>query len=63
MLIQIYSVKPKSTWTLLKPQVEVLISKVVFPTLVFNEERAELWQADPVEFARLTIGMFVISSA
>ena len=51
------SVKPKSTWAILKPHVNSLVSSVVFPTLTFDNERAELWQSDPVEFTRRTLGM------
>jgi hypothetical protein len=56
------SVKPKSTWAILKPHVESIISGFVFPQLVFGDELAELWQSDPVEFARRSIEMDDISS-
>ena len=51
-----YSVKPKSTWAILKPHVETLTSSFIFPTLVFDAERAELWSSDPLEYARRSVG-------
>jgi hypothetical protein len=50
------SIKPASTWALLKPQFLTLVSSFVFPKLCFTEEMLELWQADPVEYLRLELG-------
>lgn len=51
-----YSVKPKSTWVLLKPQVQDLVSQFIFPQLCFSEYKKELWRDDPVDYLRVTIG-------
>ncbi|TDL17754.1 ARM repeat-containing protein [Rickenella mellea] len=48
-------VKPKSTWTLLRPHFETLVSSMVFPQLSFNHIKQELWDADPVDYVRLSI--------
>lgn len=52
----IYSVKPKSTWGLLKPHFENLVSSYVFPQLSFNATKQEQWTTDPIEFVRTTVG-------
>ena len=54
------SVKPKSTWELLKPHFESLVSSFVFPQLSFTPSRQELWDDDPADFVRLSIGMTLI---
>jgi len=56
ILIWCDSIKPKSTWQLLKPHVETLISTFVFPQLTFSQAKKELWENDPVEFVRLSVG-------
>lgn len=43
-------VKPKVTWQLLKPHLEVLVSRVIFPLLCFSDADSELWEEDPVEY-------------
>lgn len=48
-------IKPKSTWTLLKPQIMTLVSRVVYPQLCFNHSKQELWESDPVEYVRASI--------
>ncbi|KAI6030440.1 armadillo-type protein [Pisolithus orientalis] len=48
-------IKPKSTWTLLKPQIMTLVSRVVYPQLCFNHLKQELWESDPVEYVRASI--------
>lgn len=50
------SIKPKSTWTLLKPHVEHLVSAFVFPQLAFNASKQSSWESDPVEYLRASIG-------
>jgi importin-7 len=52
-------VKPQSTWVLLKPHFESLVSNVVFPNLSFTPARQELWQSDPIDYTRTSIGAFL----
>ncbi|KAF9527513.1 armadillo-type protein [Crepidotus variabilis] len=47
-------IKPKSTWILLKPHFDKLVSSFVFPHLSFNESRRELWDTDPVDYVRVS---------
>ncbi|KAI0769096.1 ARM repeat-containing protein [Trametes elegans] len=49
-------VKPKSTWALLKPHFENLVSSYVFPQLSFTPAKQEQWESDPIEFVRTTVG-------
>ena len=56
-----FSIKPKSTWALLKPSYENLVSSYVFPQLSFNHERQSLWEADPVDYVRVSVGMCTLS--
>ncbi|KAF7314790.1 Importin N-terminal domain-containing protein [Mycena kentingensis (nom. inval.)] len=48
-------IKPKSTWTLLKPHAQTLVETFVYPQLSFNEARRELWESDPVEYVRMSV--------
>ncbi|KAG6900147.1 hypothetical protein C0993_002296 [Termitomyces sp. T159_Od127] len=48
-------IKPKSTWVLLKPNVERLVSSFVFPQLSFNETKKTLWESDPVDYIRIAV--------
>ncbi|KAG6854284.1 hypothetical protein C0991_008532 [Blastosporella zonata] len=48
-------IKPKSTWVLLKPSVETLVSSFVFPQLSFNETKKALWEEDPIDYVRMAI--------
>ncbi|KAF5319858.1 hypothetical protein D9758_018456 [Tetrapyrgos nigripes] len=48
-------VKPKSTWTLLKPHVETLVSSFAFPHLSFTESKQQLWQNDPIDYVRVSV--------
>ncbi|EGN93981.1 hypothetical protein SERLA73DRAFT_115471 [Serpula lacrymans var. lacrymans S7.3] len=48
-------VKPKTTWTLLKPHFETLVSSFVFPQLSFNSSKQQLWENDPVEYIRTSV--------
>ena len=50
------SIKPKSTWTLLKPSFETLVSSFVFPQLSFNATKQALWESDPVDYVRISVG-------
>ncbi|KAM5539406.1 hypothetical protein V8D89_006858 [Ganoderma adspersum] len=48
-------VKPKSTWALLKPHFQDLISNYVYPQLSFTPAKQESWQTDPIEFVRTSV--------
>ncbi|KDQ62833.1 hypothetical protein JAAARDRAFT_30743 [Jaapia argillacea MUCL 33604] len=48
-------IKPKSTWKLLKPHFETLISSFVFPQLSFNSTKQQLWETDPVDYVRRSV--------
>ncbi|KAI8822933.1 armadillo-type protein [Fimicolochytrium jonesii] len=44
------SIKPRSTWAILKPHLETIIMHFIFPLLSFSDEDQELWEDDPVEY-------------
>ncbi|WFD32761.1 Nonsense-mediated mRNA decay protein 5 [Malassezia sp. CBS 17886] len=48
-------VKPKSIWMLLRPHMAQLTESFVYPRLCFNDEDAELWELDPVDFVRAAL--------
>ncbi|KAF7298645.1 Importin N-terminal domain-containing protein [Mycena indigotica] len=48
-------IKPKSTWTLLKPHAQTLVESFVFPQLSFNASREQLWESDPIEYVRMNV--------
>ncbi|KAF5311710.1 hypothetical protein D9611_009470 [Ephemerocybe angulata] len=48
-------IKPKTTWSQLKPHVDSLVSTFVFNQLTFNQERKELWENDPVDYVRVSV--------
>ena len=48
--------KPKSTWSLLKPHFESLVSTYVYPQLSFTPAKQEQWESDPIDFVRNTVG-------
>ncbi|CAK5283934.1 unnamed protein product [Mycena citricolor] len=48
-------IKPKSTWTLLKPHAQKLVETFVFPQLSFNDDRREMWDSDPVDYVRVAV--------
>ncbi|THU92451.1 ARM repeat-containing protein [Dendrothele bispora CBS 962.96] len=48
-------VKPKSTWTLLKPHFETLVSSFAFPHLMFTPSKKNLWENDPVDYVRVSV--------
>ncbi|KAG6919218.1 hypothetical protein DXG01_008013 [Tephrocybe rancida] len=48
-------IKPKSTWVLLKPSIETLVSSFVFPQLSFNDTKTALWEGDPVDYVRIAV--------
>ncbi|KAI0261090.1 hypothetical protein BGY98DRAFT_1192780 [Russula aff. rugulosa BPL654] len=49
---------PRSTWAWLKPHFQSLVSNFVFPNLYFTPARRELWQSDPIDYTRTSIGTF-----
>ncbi|KIP02790.1 hypothetical protein PHLGIDRAFT_95597 [Phlebiopsis gigantea 11061_1 CR5-6] len=51
-------VKPKSTWVMLKPHFENLVSSYVFPQLCFNATKQEQWETDPIEYLRISVDEF-----
>ncbi|KAJ7122256.1 hypothetical protein C8R44DRAFT_622356, partial [Mycena epipterygia] len=53
-------IKPKSTWTLLKPHVQTLVESFVFPQLSFAARRQNLWESDPVDYVRISVGEWLI---
>ncbi|KAF8886227.1 armadillo-type protein [Gymnopilus junonius] len=48
-------VKPKSTWVLLKPHFDKLVSNFVFPQLSFTEQKRALWENDPIDYVRVSL--------
>ncbi|CAE6534492.1 unnamed protein product [Rhizoctonia solani] len=60
LIIQFFqqSAKAKTTWQVLKPHIQGLVSSFVFPLLVFTNEKAEAWSADPAEYVRFDIAEF-----
>ncbi|KAJ7490549.1 armadillo-type protein [Mycena latifolia] len=48
-------IKPKSTWTLLKPHAQTLVESFVFPQLSFNASKQNLWESDPVDYVRISV--------
>ncbi|KZT60613.1 ARM repeat-containing protein [Calocera cornea HHB12733] len=52
------SIKPKSTWELLKPHATDLIRHFIFPMLCFTARKGELWESDPVTFVQESLGSF-----
>ena len=46
------SVKAKSTWLLVKPNLSVLVQYFAFPLLCHKPEDDELWELDPTDFVR-----------
>lgn len=50
------SVKPKVMWQLLKPHLDLLISRFVFPCLCLTDEELEQFEDDPVEYCRAHFG-------
>jgi hypothetical protein len=53
-----FSVKPKSTWQLLRPHFETLVSSFVFPQMSFTPAKQELWETDPVDYVRISVGQY-----
>ena len=49
-------IKPKSTWHLIKPHFETLVSSFVYPQMVFTPAKEELWHSDPIDLVRQQVG-------
>ncbi|CAE7142104.1 unnamed protein product, partial [Rhizoctonia solani] len=60
LIIQFFqqSAKAKTTWQVLKPHIQGLVSSFVFPLLVFTNDKAEAWASDPAEYVRFDIAEF-----
>ncbi|KAJ1915076.1 Nonsense-mediated mRNA decay protein 5 [Mycoemilia scoparia] len=43
-------VKEKSAWKLIKPHLDMLVSKFIFEQLCFSKDDQELWEDNPIEF-------------
>ncbi|KIK34318.1 hypothetical protein CY34DRAFT_98238 [Suillus luteus UH-Slu-Lm8-n1] len=56
-----HSIKPKSTWILLKPHVDSLVANFAFPQLAFDASKQAMCEADPVEYVRGSVGKFTWS--
>ncbi|KAI0317626.1 ARM repeat-containing protein [Amylostereum chailletii] len=56
-------VKPKSTWGLLKPHFQILVSQFAFPHLSFTPTKQALWDLDPVDFIRTSIDVAELVSS
>ncbi|KAK4053547.1 Nonsense-mediated mRNA decay protein 5 [Microbotryomycetes sp. JL201] len=52
-------VKPKATWTLVKPHILDFVQQFVFPLACLTDEEVEMFSDDPQEFARTHFGDFV----
>ncbi|KAL6303891.1 ARM repeat-containing protein [Sparassis latifolia] len=53
-------VKPKSTWALLKPHFQNLVSSYVFPQMSFTPVKKELWETDPIDYVRTSVDEYEI---
>jgi importin-7 len=56
-------VKPKSMWAHLKPNMENLISHVLFPILCHSDEDLEMFETDPQEYVHRKLNLFEEVSA
>ena len=52
-------IKPKSTWHLIKPHFETLVSTFVYPQMSFTSTKEELWHSDPVDLVRQQVGKYI----
>ncbi|KAE8658411.1 Importin beta-like SAD2-like protein [Hibiscus syriacus] len=46
------SISKNSMYTLLHPQIDVLLFEIVFPLMCFNDNDQKLWEEDPHEYVR-----------
>ncbi|KAM0788606.1 hypothetical protein ACM66B_001727 [Microbotryomycetes sp. NB124-2] len=52
-------VKPKATWTLVKPHILDFVQQFVFPLACLTDEEVEMFSDDPQEFARTHFGDYI----
>ncbi len=50
--------KPKTTWQLLKPHVNMIIQTFAFPLFCFSEQDAEAFEDDPIDYIRSQLDVF-----
>ncbi|XWS35270.1 hypothetical protein CRYUN_Cryun21dG0111700 [Craigia yunnanensis] len=46
------SISKNSMYTLLQPQLDILLFEIVFPLMCFNDNDQKLWEEDPHEYVR-----------
>jgi hypothetical protein len=51
-----HSIKPKATWSLIKPHILPLVQSFVFPLICLTDDEVEQFSEDPQEFARTHFG-------
>ncbi|KAK6532235.1 hypothetical protein TWF281_006427 [Arthrobotrys megalospora] len=56
-------IKPKNTWQLLKPHVDILVSHVLFPLLCQNSDDLEMFESEPVEYIHRKLNFYEDISA
>ncbi len=56
-------IKQKSTWLLLKPHINAVISAVVFPLLIPSEELLESFEDEPEEYVHRLFDVYEISNS
>ncbi|RVD85252.1 uncharacterized protein DFL_003578 [Arthrobotrys flagrans] len=56
-------IKPKNTWQLLKPHVDILVSHVLFPLLCQSSDDLELFESEPVEYIHRKLNFYEDISA
>ena len=48
----------ESTWKLLKPHAEAIISEVIFPTMCYSDADDKLWRSDSRQYIRTKFDIF-----
>ncbi|KAF3939642.1 Importin-7 [Dactylella cylindrospora] len=56
-------IKPKNTWQLLKPHVDILVSHVLFPLLCQTADDLEMFDIEPVEYIHRKLNFYEDISA
>ncbi|UYV79303.1 IPO7 [Cordylochernes scorpioides] len=51
------------SWKYLKPNIEGILEKVVFPLMSYSEQDEELWKNDPHEYIRMKFDIFDANSS
>ena len=52
------SVTKNSMYQLMQPQMDIIMSEIIFPLLCFNDNDQMLWDEDPHEYVRKGYGDF-----